>query len=143
MTRPLIECVWGKVQSAYQAGITALPPVVQISVLIPDTNETITGTLQPGPAGWYFPLVSEQVMVIIPRGDRAPGNALIVPNPNGSQIARDTLFKWLQRLMLVFTTWTPLPNDGGAALKTLLTTFMSIYPVPDTLTNALIVENVP
>ena len=137
------ECVWGQVMLPYAAGITAAPPVVQLKVQVIDTGEVIDGQLQPGIGGWYFPLVGEQVMCIVPRGDMAPGNALIIPNPTGTETSRDTFLKWANRLMVAILAWAPVPNDGGAALKTALTTFNTAYPVPDTLASAVIVDNAP
>lgn len=38
--------------------------------------------------------------------------------------------KLIQDLQTAFTTWTPVPNDGGAALKTAAATFLA-DPLPD------------
>ncbi|HWR26544.1 MAG TPA: phage baseplate assembly protein V, partial [candidate division Zixibacteria bacterium] len=50
-----------------------------------------------------------------------------------------TFWNWLNGLINVFKiSWTPVPNDGGAALKTALTAYLSTNPVPSELTGKII-----
>ena len=37
---------------------------------------------------------------------------------------------WLAGFLGVFNNWTPIPQDGGAALKTALTAWLAANPVP-------------
>jgi hypothetical protein len=37
---------------------------------------------------------------------------------------------WLTGFVNVFLTWIPVPNDGGAALKTAMTSYIATNPVP-------------
>ncbi|MBU2923060.1 hypothetical protein KO504_17050 [Winogradskyella psychrotolerans] len=41
-----------------------------------------------------------------------------------TQLDKNTLI--LQKIQEIFNSWTPVPNDGGAALKTLVTAFTSL-----------------
>lgn len=44
-----------------------------------------------------------------------------------------TYWAWLAGFISVFQAWTPVPNDGGAALKSALTTWLAGNPVPTQL----------
>jgi phage baseplate assembly protein gpV len=49
----------------------------------------------------------------------------------GSQLEVTSLKTWLQGLTNVFsTTWIPVAQDGGAALKTALSSYLSTNPLP-------------
>jgi Phage protein Gp138 N-terminal domain len=52
-------------------------------------------------------------------GSDVPTDAVATANKVNAQ---------LQALASVFTTWVPVPNDGGAALKLLLTTLLATWP---------------
>lgn len=47
-------------------------------------------------------------------------------------------WSWLQGFIAVFQSWTPVPQDGGAALKSLLSAFFSSNPVPQELISKII-----
>jgi phage protein D len=49
-----------------------------------------------------------------------------------------TFWNWLKGLMNVFNSWSPLANDGGAALKTALITYLAANPTPSELTGKII-----
>lgn len=57
-----------------------------------------------------------------------------------STMAEDSTFwQWLQGFISVFqSSWNPVPNDGGAALKTALATYLSSNPVPSELSGKII-----
>lgn len=56
-----------------------------------------------------------------------------------STMTDDTAFwQWLQGFVTVFTTWIPMANDGGAALKATLGAYLAANPVPASLTGAIV-----
>ena len=59
-------------------------------------------------------------------------------DPVKSTSAEDTKFwTWLQGFINVFQTWVPVPPDGGTALKTALTAYLSTNPVPQELSSKI------
>jgi phage protein D/phage baseplate assembly protein gpV len=79
----------------------------------------------------------------------AKNNVIINKGENGAARKDDKIkststedpnyWKWLSGLIKVFTeAWTPAPQDGGIALKTAMTTYLSTNPVPSELTGKII-----
>lgn len=48
-----------------------------------------------------------------------------------------TFWAWLTGFVGVFQAWTPVPNDGGAALKIALTAWLAANPVPTSQTGKI------
>ncbi|WP_414583856.1 phage baseplate assembly protein V [Scytonema sp. PCC 10023] len=56
---------------------------------------------------------------------------ITLTDATGSQLEITSLKTWLQGFTNVFTTaWTPVPQDGGAALNTAMSTYLSSNPLP-------------
>jgi|WetSurMetagenome_2_1015567.scaffolds.fasta_scaffold29379_5 hypothetical protein len=48
-----------------------------------------------------------------------------------------TFWAWISNFINVFSSWTPVSEDGGAALKTLMTSFISANPTPSSITGKI------
>lgn len=46
-------------------------------------------------------------------------------------------WSWITGFVSIFTSWVPVPDDGGAALKTALSTFFASNPTPSSLTGKI------
>lgn len=78
----------------------------------------------------------------------AKNNVIINKGVNGAARKEDLVkstsvedqkfWVWLSGFINVFNAWVPVPNDGGSALKTALTTYLTANPVPSDLTGKII-----
>jgi len=67
-------------------------------------------------------------------GDGATLGVARETDPTISTSAEDaTYWAWLSGFAGVFTSWTPVPNDGGAALKAAMIAYITTNPVPSQL----------
>lgn len=66
------------------------------------------------------------------------GVARLDDKVKSTAVEDSTFWSWLIGFIAVFQTWVPVATDGGLALKTLLTTYLSTNPVPSTLTGKII-----
>jgi hypothetical protein len=49
----------------------------------------------------------------------------------------NTFWTWFTAFKSAFSSWTPVSEDGGAALKAIMTNFFSAYSVPSSLTGKI------
>lgn len=76
----------------------------------------------------------ENATVQLGSGEAARGVARIADETTSDTDTDATFWGYLSDFVDVFTNWTPVAQDGGAALKTLITSFIAAHPaVPQEL----------
>jgi len=73
--------------------------------------------------------------IIINSGTK--GSARLDDQVKSTNVEDATYWSWLSGLITVFTTWVPVPNDGGAALSTAINAYIGFNPVPTSLTGKI------